>query len=185
MLDGLEAAWTFFGGVVRRLVADNLTPVVVSPDRYTPGINRVFLEYAQYRGFIVDPAVPAHATGKPKVERGIPYAREDFFRGKSFHDLADMQTRALVWSRDIAGTRLHGTTRQVPRVVFETVERGPRCCRGRRSPSIALRGPGRPCIPITIFSSATPCTRCRRATSGTASTSAAIPASCASICAAS
>src|SRR5712692_2428096 len=49
VLDGLEAAWTFFGGVVRRLVA--------RADRYTPGINRVFLEYAQYRGFLVDPAV--------------------------------------------------------------------------------------------------------------------------------
>ncbi|OGK81493.1 MAG: hypothetical protein A2X53_06695 [Candidatus Rokubacteria bacterium GWA2_70_23] len=122
VLDGLEAAWTFFGGVVRRLVADNLTPVVTRADRYTPGINRVFLEYAQYRGFVVDPAVPAHPTGKPKVERGIPYTREDFFRGESFHDLADMQTRALVWSRDVAGTRLHGTTRQVPRIVFETVE---------------------------------------------------------------
>lgn len=122
VLDGLEAAWTFFGGVVRRLVADNLTPVVTRADRYTPGINRVFLEYAQYRGFVVDPAVPAHPTGKPKVERSIPYTREDFFRGESFHDLADMQTRALVWSRDVAGTRLHGTTRQVPRIVFETVE---------------------------------------------------------------
>jgi hypothetical protein len=33
-----------------------------------------------------------------------------------------MQTRAVVWSRDIAGTRVHGTTRQVPRVVFETIE---------------------------------------------------------------
>jgi transposase len=64
VLDGLEAAWTFFGGVVRRLVADNLKPVVTRPDRYHPHINRVFLEYAQYRGFIVDPAVPEHATGK-------------------------------------------------------------------------------------------------------------------------
>jgi transposase len=122
VLDGLEAAWMFFGGVIRRLVADNLTPVVVRPDRYTPGINRVFLEYAQYRGFVVDPAVPAHPTGKPKVERGIPYAREDFFRGETFLDLAEMQRRALGWSRDIAGTRLHGTTRQVPRLVFERLE---------------------------------------------------------------
>ena len=122
VLDGLEAAWTFFGGVVRRLVADNLAPVVARADRYTPGINRVFLEYAQYRGFLVDPAVPAHPTGKPKVERGIPYARQDFFRGETFYDLAELQRRALVWSRDIAGTRVHGTTRQVPRVVFETVE---------------------------------------------------------------
>jgi hypothetical protein len=112
----------FFGGVVKRLVADNLKPVVTRADRYTPGIDRVFLEYGQFRGFIVDPAVIRHATGKPKVERGIPYCRQDFFRGESFRDLADMQARAILWCRDIAGTRLHGTTRQVPRVVFETVE---------------------------------------------------------------
>jgi transposase len=122
VLDGLEAAWTFFGGVVRRLVADNLKPVVERPDPYTPRTNRVFLEYAQYRGFIVDPAVPEHATGKPKVERGVPYARQDFFRGESFRDLAEMQARAVVWARDLAGTRVHGTTRQVPRLVFESVE---------------------------------------------------------------
>jgi hypothetical protein len=122
VLNGLEAAWAFFGGVVRRLVLDNLTPAVTRPDRYTPGLNRVFLEYAQYRGFVVDPAVPEHPTGKPRVERGIPYARQDFFRGETFHDLAAMQARATAWCRDLAGTRVHGTTRQVPRVVFETIE---------------------------------------------------------------
>jgi transposase len=122
VLDGLEAAWAFFGGVVRRLVVDNLTPAVTRPDRYTPGLNRVFLEYAQYRGFVVDPAVPVHPTGKPRVERGIPYARQDFFRGECFLDVADMRARAVIWCRDLAGTRVHGTTRQVPRVVFETIE---------------------------------------------------------------
>lgn len=122
VLDGLEAAWTFFGGVPRRLVIDNLKPAITRADRYTPTIGRVFLEYAQFRGFVVDPAVPRHATGKPKVERGIPYTRQDFFRGESFRDLADMQARAVLWCRDLAGTRVHGTTRQVPRVVFETRE---------------------------------------------------------------
>jgi transposase len=72
VLAGLEAAWAFFQGVVRRLVVDNLKPVVTRADRYAPQIDRVFLEYAQHRGFLVDPAVPRHATGKPKVERGIP-----------------------------------------------------------------------------------------------------------------
>ena len=122
VIDGLEAAWLFFGGVVHRLVADNLTPVVTHADRYGPGINRVFFEYAQYRGFVVDPTVPAHPTGKPRVERGVPYAREDFFRGETFHDLAEMQRRAVTWCRDLAGMRVHGTTRQVPRLMFETVE---------------------------------------------------------------
>lgn len=62
------------------------------------------------------------AHEKPKVERGIPYARQDFFQGERFRDLVEMQARAVVWCRDLAGTRVHGTTRQVPRVVFETVE---------------------------------------------------------------
>jgi transposase len=122
VLDGLEAAWEFWGGVVKRLVEDNLKPVVTRADRYVPEIDRVFLEYAQYRGFVVDPAVVRHATGKPKVERGIPYCREDFFRGETFRDLAEMRARAVVWCRDLAGTRVHGTTRQVPRVMFETIE---------------------------------------------------------------
>jgi transposase len=122
VLEGLEAAWAFFGGVVRRVVVDNLTPVVTRADRYTPTLARVMLEYAQYRGFVVDPAVVRHATGKPKVERGIPYCRQDFFRGETFRDLTDMQARAVVWCRDLAGARLHGTTRQVPRVAFEAHE---------------------------------------------------------------
>jgi transposase len=122
LLAGLELAWAFFGGVVRRLVIDNLKPAVTRADRYTPTLDKVFLEYAQYRSFVVDPAVPRHATGKPKVERGIPYVREDFFRGEAFRDVAEMQARATTWCRDLAGTRVHGTTRQAPRVVFETVE---------------------------------------------------------------
>jgi transposase len=122
VLEGLEAAWVFFGGVVRRLVVDNLPPAVTRADRYTPGLNRVFLEYAQHRGFLIDPALPEHARGKPRVERGVPYAREDFFRGETFHDLANMRTRAVHWCRDLAGTRIHGTTRQVPRLVFEQLE---------------------------------------------------------------
>jgi transposase len=123
LLDGLEAAWAFFGGVVKRLVLDNLKPAVTTADRYAPVVDRVFLEYAQARGFVADPTVVRHPTGKPKVERGIPYAREDFFRGEAFRDLPDMQQRAVVWSRETAGTRLHGTTRRVPRVVFEAEER--------------------------------------------------------------
>jgi transposase len=45
VLDGLEAAWRFFGGVPRRLVVDNLKAVVTRADRYAPTIARVFPEY--------------------------------------------------------------------------------------------------------------------------------------------
>jgi transposase len=99
----VSAAWRFLGGVPRRLVVDNLKAVVTRADRYAPTFARVFLEYAQYRGFVGDPTVPRHATGKPKVERGIPYVRQDFFRGEHFLDLADMQARVTVWCRCMSG----------------------------------------------------------------------------------
>ena len=178
VLDGLESAWVFFGGVVKRLVEDNLKPAVTRADRYTPSIDRVFLEYAQYRGFVVDPAVVRHATGKPKVERGIPYCRQDFFRGETFRDLADLQARAVRWCREIAGTRVHGTTRQVPRVVFEAVEQ-PTLLPLSAAPFDRPTWATPRSIPILTSSSATRSTRCRPPTSASGPRSAAILAWCA------
>lgn len=135
----------------RRPVVDNLKAVVTRADRYAPTIARVFLEYAQYRGFVVDPAVPRHATGTPKVERGIPYLRQDFFRGEHFLDLADMQARATVWCRDLAGTRVHGTTRQAPGSSSRP-KSSARCCHwpgALRSPDVGtLHGPSRSPHPV-------------------------------------
>jgi transposase len=39
VLAGVEAAWAFFQGVVRRLVVDNLKPVITRADRYAPQID--------------------------------------------------------------------------------------------------------------------------------------------------
>lgn len=92
-------------------------------DSYTPRLNRTFLEYANYRGFLPDPARPRHAKDKPVVERSVPYVRQRFFQGETFIDLDDVARRALVWCREIAGRRIHGTTRRVPLEVFEAEEK--------------------------------------------------------------
>lgn len=121
--DGLEDAWAFFGGVTQRVVLDNLRAAITKADRYDPIVQRTFEEYARYRGFVIDPAPVRTPTGKPHVERGVPYVRENFFRGESWRDLADVQARLVDWVRHSAGTRVHGTTRQQPLAVFENVER--------------------------------------------------------------
>ena len=48
--DDDRAFWSF-GGVPKTLVIDNLKPAVTRPDRYTPTLDRVFLEYANSLGF--------------------------------------------------------------------------------------------------------------------------------------
>ncbi|GAJ00978.1 unnamed protein product, partial [marine sediment metagenome] len=60
---GFEAAWDYFGGITEIVIIDNMKPAIDKADRYSPRVNRQFLEYAQDRGFIVDPAYSGHAKG--------------------------------------------------------------------------------------------------------------------------
>jgi transposase len=119
---GLEAAWRFFGGVPRRLIIDNFPAAIVGPDGLAPRPTRGFLEYSQERGFFIDPARVRRPKDKPHVERGIQYLRERFFKGGRFRDLDDCREQAERWCRDVAGLRVHGTTRQLPLEVFEAEE---------------------------------------------------------------
>lgn len=123
VIEGLEAGWRFFGGVPQRLILDNFPAAVAGTDPLAPCPTRGFLEYSQARGFLIDPARVCHPKDKPHVERQIQYVRERFWKGETFHDLADARRRAAAWSREVAGQRVHGTTRQVPLVVFEDQER--------------------------------------------------------------
>ena len=56
-----------------------------------PRLTRGFLEYSQHRGFITDPARVRHPRDKPKVERGVQYVRERFFKGGDFKDLSHLR----------------------------------------------------------------------------------------------
>jgi transposase len=54
----------------------------------------------------------------------VPYARERLFKGGQFRDLADLRAQARRWCLEVAGQRVHGTTRRLPLVVFQEEERG-------------------------------------------------------------
>src|SRR6266581_2089485 len=122
VIAGCEAAWAFFGGMFKVLIADNLKPVVDKADRLEPRWNREWLEYAQARGLVVDPARVASPQDKGRVENGVKFVQVSFFAGEDFAGIADAQHRAEDWCRIRAGMRVHGTTRQRPAEVFAQVE---------------------------------------------------------------
>lgn len=123
VIKGCEAAFGYWKGIPRRLIFDNMKPIITKYDRYNPAINRSFLEYSQYRGFTVDPAPARKATGKPQVERAVPYVRGNFFAGEKFINIDDVQERAIEWCSNVAGSRVHQTTYQKPIEVFEKIEK--------------------------------------------------------------
>jgi transposase len=120
---GLDAAWRFFGGVPARIVPDNMSAAIVKPDAQEPTVQRAFLEYAQHCGFFVDPARVRRPQDKGRVENTIAYVRERCFDGEHFLTLGDAQEHAERWCRDVAGTRVHGTTKLVPGEVYARDEK--------------------------------------------------------------
>ncbi|MDQ4105451.1 MAG: IS21 family transposase [Actinomycetota bacterium] len=122
VIAGFEAAWVFFGGVFKVVIPDNVKAIVDRADATDPRLNDAFREYAQARGFAVDPARVRHPRDKPRVERSVHYVQSNFFAGEEFRDLADCQARAATWCAQTAGQRIHGTTCRQPLVVFNAEE---------------------------------------------------------------
>lgn len=123
VIEGLERAWEFFGGIPRKLVIDNFPASVAGPDRYNPRLTVGFCEYAIHRSFAPDPARTYRPKDKPKVENAAKYVVRRFYKGAEFVSLEDMRARARQWCLEVAGRRDHGTTRRRPLEVFEAEER--------------------------------------------------------------
>lgn len=121
--EGLDRAWWFFDAMAKVLVPDNTKAIVKDPDALNPTLVAAFLDYVQMRGVFVDPARVRSPRDKARVENQVPYVRESWFDGETFHGLADARQSAEQWCAEVAGRRVHGTTRQVPREMFESIER--------------------------------------------------------------
>jgi transposase len=124
VIDGLEAAWRFFGGMPKRIVLDNASSMIVRAHDTDPVRNRAFAEYADARVLLVDPARVRAPQDKARVENQVAYVRERWFAGETFTPFIERtREHAARWCREVAGTRVHGTTRERPIETFETHER--------------------------------------------------------------
>jgi transposase len=121
--EGLDRAWWFFGAMSKTIIPDNTRAMVKDPDALNAVLVASFLDYVQARELFVDPARIRSPRDKARVENQVPYVRESWFDGETFAGLDDARASAAHWSSEIAGRRIHGTTRQVPREVFESVEK--------------------------------------------------------------
>jgi len=121
--EALDAAWQFFGGCPVSIIPDNTKAMVIWPDPLKPRLTEAFGDYVQARGLYVDPARIRHPKDKPKVENQVQFVRNNWFAGEEFRGLQDARDRAHWWCAEKAGMRIHGTTCQVPRHVYEQQEK--------------------------------------------------------------
>lgn len=122
VITGFEACWVFFGGVFKVVIPDNMKTIVVRADGLDPSLNQAFVEYAQSRGFVIDPARVRSPQDKPRVERTVAFVQGSFWAGENFGCLTEAQVAAELWCSTRAGLRDHGTTHRQPLEVFNTEE---------------------------------------------------------------
>lgn len=118
-----EEAWDYFGGIFLVLIPDNTRVIVDKADPLGARINATFLEYAQARGFHIDPARSRKPTDKARVERTVQTVRDDCFAGERLQGLEEACQRGRQWGLEEYGLRRHSTTHRLPREHFEADER--------------------------------------------------------------
>jgi len=126
VIEGLEAALAYFGGVPTELLFDQMKSVILEDHRPAGGKlleNAEFLRFAAHAGFRIRACRPYRAKTKGKVERPIGYVRGNLLYGREFLGDADLAAQTTHWLEHTANARIHGTTGRVPREAFEGDER--------------------------------------------------------------
>src|SRR5689334_14594280 len=109
------AAFEALGGVPEQVLYDRMRTVFLREDTEAGDIvfNRTLREFARHYGYLPKACRPYRAKTKGKVERPFRYIREDFFLGRSFRNLEDLNTQFRQWLDQVANVRVHATTRRV------------------------------------------------------------------------
>lgn len=106
-------AFSYFGGVPKEVLTDNMKTVVVGRQAGTPLWNTRFEAFAVDIGFTPKVCRVRSPQTKGKVERLVRYIKDNFLRGRTFEDLSDLNRQVLDWCRS-ADQKPHGTTGRIP-----------------------------------------------------------------------
>lgn len=114
-----ERALKFFGGRCKEYWHDNMSTVlnerIGNLSRFTSG----FYTYTGFHGF--KPVLCAKGKGneKGRVEDGVKLIKQQFWPGRTFENLDDINQQAFIWRDKYANRREHATTGKIPELMFE------------------------------------------------------------------
>jgi transposase len=116
-------AFKYFGGIPECVRIDNLKAAILKANFYEPVYQRLYKNFADHYGFQIIPCRTYHPNDKGKVESGIKYVKGNFFAGRTFVNGSELDRQLHNWQERRCNARVHGTTRKVPREVFEVEEK--------------------------------------------------------------
>ena len=108
-------AFAFFGGFTDTILYDNMKQIVIerklkaSESRF----NQKFMDFAEFYGIVIRLCYPYRPETKEKIENTIKYLRYNFWTGKSFESISDINVQCMEWLKKV-NSHIHGTTHEIP-----------------------------------------------------------------------
>ena len=108
-------AFSFYGGFTDTILYDNMKQIVIdrkikaSESRFNPK----FMDFAEYYGIVIRLCYPYRPETKGKIENTIKYLRYNFFNGRTFADLNNINIQCTEWLNRV-NSQIHGTTHEIP-----------------------------------------------------------------------
>lgn len=117
-------AFEFFGGLPKRVRPDNLKAAMVRAVVRDQEAQRSYREFSEHCDFLISPCEPGKPEHKGKVEKGgVHYVKRNALAGRKFktpdQNVHHANAHLLRWCTEVAGVRVHGTTKEKPLVRFE------------------------------------------------------------------
>ncbi len=116
-------SFEYFGAVPHTVKIDNLKAGVITPNFYEPTIQVQYAAFLKHYNCAPITARVRRGQDKGKVEAGVKYVKMNFLKRIEHTDFHQLEKDLLDWTHNISNKRLHGTTKKVPVVVFETSEK--------------------------------------------------------------
>ncbi|AAM04476.1 transposase [Methanosarcina acetivorans C2A] len=119
-------AFEYFGGFTQEILYDNMKQVVIkralksSDSEWNPQ----FEEFFKCFGFIPRLCRPYRPQTKGKIENTVGFVKRDFFLGRRFTSLEDLNAQVHRWLERVNST-VHGTTYQIPLERFKEEKLSP------------------------------------------------------------
>ncbi|AAM05481.1 IS21-like element ISMac9 family transposase [Methanosarcina acetivorans] len=108
-------AFEYFGGFTQEILYDNMKQVVIKRALKSSDSewNSQFEDFFKCFGFIPRLCRPYRPQTKGKIENTVGYVKRDFFLGRRFTSLEDLNAQVHRWLERVNST-VHGTTYQIP-----------------------------------------------------------------------
>ena len=116
--------FNYFGGVPQKIIVDNFKAAVSSHPKFgVATFNSNFLDFCNHYRILPVACNVRSPFEKGRIESGIGYIKGNFFNGSKFSSLEEVRFSLQEWLDKVANVRVHSTTREQPRKLFDTIEK--------------------------------------------------------------